>query len=131
MIEIVISGLSAATALGTLAFTVVQWRRINRKIAMLNDSGAAAEIVPAWYTQRMMDDSWWFGLQMADGKVVAMSKILSISDDGQWMDVEPLAPDDLPRRDDVAQFVCAVADDRRGASLRIDKIVAAYDLVTS
>lgn len=55
---------------------------------MLQDSGAAFEVLPAWYTRRMMDDNWLFGLQTSDGKVIVMRRIKAVSDDAQWMDVE-------------------------------------------
>ena len=130
MLSAVVSVIGAITALVSLWFTDKQWRKINRKIAMLDDAGAVIEILPAWYTGRMMEDQWWFGLQTTDGSLIAFSTINSVSDDGKWMDVELLTSDEVP---DIAHknIVCAVADDRRNASIQIDKIVAAYDLVTS
>jgi len=56
--------------------------------------------------------------------------IHAISDDGKWMDVELLTEDEVPELNH-SNIVCAVADDRRRASVQIDKIVAAYDIVTS
>ncbi|MGC8122122.1 hypothetical protein [Marinobacter sp. VGCF2001] len=130
MLSAVVSVIGAITALVSLWFTDKQWRKINRKIAMLDDAGAVIEILPAWYTGRMMEDQWWFGLQTTDGSLIAFSTINSVSDDGKWMDVELLTSDEVP---DIAHknIVCAVADDRRNASIQIDKIVADYDLVTS
>ncbi len=130
MLEMVIAVIGALTGLGSLWFTERQWRKINKKIAMLTDANAASEVLPAWYTKRMMQDQWYFGLQTSDGHVIAISRITSISDDGQWMDVELLT------KDEVQQFngrnlIAAVADDRREASIKINNIVAAYDIVTS
>jgi hypothetical protein len=130
MFSIVIAIIGALTALGSLWFTERQWRKINRKIAMLDDAGAAIEILPAWYTGRMMMDQWWFGLKTTDGSLIAISTIHAISDDGKWMDVELLTGDEVPGRNH-SSIVFAVADDRRRASVQIDKIVAAYDIVTS
>lgn len=56
MFSTVIAIIGALTALGSLWFTERQWRKINRKIAMLDDAGAAIEILPAWYAGRMMMD---------------------------------------------------------------------------
>jgi hypothetical protein len=126
----IISIIGALTALGSLWFTEKQWRKINRKIAMLEDAGAVIEILPAWYTARMMNDQWWFGLQTTDGSLIAFRTINSVSDDGKWMDVTMLTKDEIPETDH-KKVICAVADDRRSASIQIDKIVAAYDLVTS
>jgi len=130
MFSTVIAIIGALTALGSLWFTERQWRKINRKIAMLDDAGAAIEILPAWYTGRMMMDQWWFGLKTIDGSLIVISTIHAISDDGKWMDVELLTEDEVPELNQ-SNIVFAVADDRRRASVQIDKIVAAYDIVTS
>ena len=130
MVEMVIAGIGALTGLGSLWFTERQWRKINKKIAMLTDANAASEVLPAWYTKRMMQDQWYFGLQTSDGHVIAISRITSISDDGQWMDVELLTKDEVPQLDG-RNLIAAVANDRRDASIKINNIVAAYDIVTS
>jgi hypothetical protein len=78
----------------------------------------------------MMQDEWYFGLQTADGRVVAIRSIRSISDDGNWMDVELLTKDEVPNFEDRA-LITADADDRREASVKISNIVAACDIVTS
>lgn len=126
----IIAVIGALTALGSLWFTERQWRKINKKIAMLTDANAASEVLPAWYTKRMMQDQWCFGLQTSDGHVIAISRITSISDDGQWMDVELLTRDEVPQLDG-RSLIAAVADDRREASIQIKSIVAAYDIVGS
>lgn len=130
MLEMTIAIIGALTGLGSLWFTERQWRKINKKIAMLTDASSASEVVPAWYTERMMEDEWYFGLQTSDGHVIAISRIKSISDDGQWMDVELLTKDEVPELAG-RKLVTAVADDRRKASVKISNIVAAYDIVTS
>lgn len=99
---------------------------------MLSDSGKAFEVVPTWYTTRMMDDYWLFGLLTNDGRVIVIKQVAAISDDGKWMDVELAEKDDVTR--DLKEFgnpVFAVAADRVSASVRIDSIVAAVDLQTS
>lgn len=130
MLEMVIAIIGALTGLGSLWFTERQWRKINKKIAMLTDANAASEVLPAWYTKRMMEDQWYFGLQTSDGHAIAISKITAISDDGQWMDVELLTKEEVPQLDG-RNLIAAVADDRREASIKINNIVAAYDIVTS
>ena len=130
MLETVIAVISGLTALGSLWFTEKQWRKINKKIAMITDAGAAIEVLPAWYTARMMQDQWYFGLRTVDGHVIAISNITAISDDGKWMDVNLLTDDEIPNCRKT-NFITAVADDRRAASIQIDKIVFAYDIITS
>lgn len=109
-----------------------EWRKVNRKVAMLEDSGAAFEVVPAWYTSRMMNDYWLFGLQMANGQTFAVNQIDAISSDGVWMDVTLATSDEVSHVEQRYEpIMVAVADDRRSASLRIDRIQSAFDLQTS
>lgn len=109
-----------------------QWKKVNRKVAMLEDAEAVFEILPAWYSKRMMQDSWLFGLQTDDGRVLAIRTINAVSDDGVWMDVELATDDKVDHVPDMYQpLITAIAEDRINASIRISSIVAAYDLVTS
>lgn len=126
----VLSIIAVFTGLASLWFTEKQWLKVKKKIGMLSDAGKAIEILPAWYTARMMRDQWYFGLLMTNGSVIAISSIEAISDDGKWMDVELLSSDDLPVGTN-KEFITAVAGDRRSSSIQIDKIVMAYEIVTS
>jgi hypothetical protein len=123
---------SAAIAAGAAIFSWVQWRKINRKMAMLTDSGAIIEVLPAWYTRRMLDEHWLFGLLTVDGRTVVIKRIVAVSDDAQWMDVELAESDEaegISRA--LGPPITAVAADRKKASVKIANIVAAVDLWTS
>lgn len=128
--EIVFSIIGAATGLASLWLSNEQWKKVKAKIGMLSDAGKAVEILPAWYTGRMMQDQWYFGLVTTDGHTIAIGRISAISDDGKWMDVELLTSDEVPT-DKGAKFMTAVADDRRSASIQIEKIVMAYEIISS
>lgn len=121
-----------AAGIASAVFSWFEWRKVNRKIAMLTDASKAAEILPAWYTSRMMTDDWLFGLLTNDGRLIAITRILAVSDDGQWVDVNLAEAVDVqnlaPAFDRV---VHAVAADRTDASIQIRNIVAAFDLRTS
>jgi len=130
MLEIVLSIVGAVTGLASLWLSNEQWKKVKAKIGMLSDAGKAVEILPAWYTERMMRDQWYFGLVTTDGHTIAIGKITAISDDGKWMDVELLTSDEIPDSKD-NKFITAVANDRRSASIQIEKIVMAYEIVTS
>ena len=130
MLEIVLSIIGAVTGLASLWLSNEQWKKVKSKIGMLSDSGKAAEILPAWYTSRMMQDQWYFGLVTTDGHTIAIGRISAISDDGKWMDVELLTSDEVPN-DRNTKFITAVAEDRRSASIQIEKIVMAYEIITS
>ena len=109
-----------------------EWRKVNSKVAMLTDAGKAFEVVPAWYTERMMQDWWLFGLQMTNGQLIAVNQIISISSDGVWMDVILATEDEIAHVDQrYHPITVAVSADRRDSSLRIDHIMAAFDLQTS
>lgn len=130
MLATVLSIIAVGTGLASLWLSNEQWKKVKSKIGMLNDAGKAIEVLPAWYTGRMMMDQWYFGLVTTDGNTIAISSITAISDDGKWMDVELLTSDEVPSGND-CEFITAVADDRRSASIQIEKIVMAYEIVTS
>lgn len=126
-------GLGSAVFAGAAwIFSLIQWRKINRKMAMLTDAGKAAEVLPTWYTERMMMDHWLFGLVTVDGRTIAITSIKAVSDNGEWMDVELADRDEMAMRDDDhADVITAVAADRKRASVKIANIVAAIELRTS
>lgn len=124
--------ISAGFTAWSLWFTHKQWQKIKSKVAMINDSGKASEVLPAWYTARMMRDNWLFGLLTSDGRIVVIKQITAISDDGKWMDVQLAETDEVEGiKFGGGTFICAVAADRVQASLQIAHIVAALDLQTS
>lgn len=128
-----IAGLIGAVAgVGSAIFAWQEWKKINRKIGMIDDAGLASEVLPAWYTRRMMMDDWMFGLITIDGRMIAITSIRAISDNGEWMDVVLAGPGDAENLPNTyGPIVCAVADDRRQASVKIANIVSAIDLWTS
>ena len=130
MLETVLSIIGAVTGLASLWLSNEQWKKVKSKIGMLSNAGKAAEILPAWYTSRMMQDQWYFGLVTTDGHTIAIGRISAISDNGKWMDVELLTSDEVPV-DRNTKFITAVAEDRRSASIQIEKIVMAYEIITS
>lgn len=131
MLATVLSIIAALTGLGSLWLSNEQWKKVKAKIGMLSDVGKAAEILPAWYTKRMMVDQWYFGLVTTDGYTIAIRKIIAISDNSKWMDVELLTLGEVPQKNSETNFITAVSDDRRSASIQIEKIVMAYEIVTS
>lgn len=123
---------SAILTFAALIYTHKQWKKINAKIGMIEESGKATEILPAWYTRRMMDDNWLFGLYTRDGRVILIESIAAVSDDGAWLDVELASPCSADGfKDRFEKCVFAVDSDRTRASVRVDAIVSAVDLQTS
>lgn len=129
---LIIAGIGGITGLCSLWFTHLQWEKIKAKVTLLTNSDHAFEVVPAWYTGRMMTDDWLFGLLTSDGRVIAITRITAVSSDGKWMTVELAESDQLPP--DLSKYgvpVFAVAHDRATASVQIESVVAAMDLQTS
>jgi hypothetical protein len=129
----VVGGIIGAFAgVGSAIFAGMEWRKVNRKIAMVGDMSRAAEILPAWYTERMMGDYWLFGLWTVSGQMIAITRITGVSDDGEWIDVELADKDELAMRDDQEErIIYAVTGDRTSASVRIANIVTAMEIRTS
>lgn len=125
--------IGAIAGIGSAVFAGMEWRKVNRKIAMVGDMSRAAEILPAWYTERMMGDYWLFGLWTVSGQMIAITNITGVSDDGEWMDVELANKDELAMRDDDEQerLIYNVTGDRPSASVRIANIVTAMEIRTS
>jgi hypothetical protein len=130
MLSTVISIIAVGIGLASLWLSNEQWKKVKVKIGMLSDAGKVIEVLPAWYTARMMSEQWYFGLVTTDGNTIAIGNITAISDDGKWMDVDFLTSDEVPKSNGL-EFITAVADDRRSASIQIEKIVMAYEIVTS
>lgn len=131
--------ISTFIAGGSLWYTYQQWQKVKRKIGMITESGKAMEILPAWYTSRMMPivlngvparDYWPFGLLTTDGRTLVVTGILSLSDDGKWMDVE-LATKDAFFIDFQDNYIFAVTNDRTTSSVQVSCIVAAMELASS
>ena len=129
-LSVIIAAIAALIGLGSLYFTHQEWRKVNRKIAMISDASQFAEVLPAWYSERMGQDHWMFGLITTSGQTIAITSIAAISDDGAWMDVE-LAEPDAGLTEGYGEYVVAVDADRTTASVQISTIVAAVDLWSS
>lgn len=129
---LIVAAIGGITGLGSLWFTYLQWVKIKAKVTMISNSGLAFEVLPAWYTGRMMSDEWIFGLLTADGRLLVIHRVVSVSSDGKWMDVELVEKTDCSL--DLTGYgmpIFAVAGDRTSASVQISAIVAAVDLQTS
>jgi hypothetical protein len=109
-----------------------QWENVKDKIGRITDAGRALEVLPAWYTERMMNDNWLFGLLTTDGRVLVINRITAVSDDGEWLDVELETEEDADLENGGAdKYVYAYAPDRTKASVKVSSIVAAQELRTS
>jgi hypothetical protein len=104
--------------------------------AQMAQIAKASKLLPAWFTRRMMSDTWYFGLLLDCGYVVGISCILDIRQDAAgalWIDFETLEnprgcvqghlPAELMDR-----MTGTVAEGRNEMTIQASKIVAAFEL---
>jgi len=93
------------------------------------------ELMPAWFAERMMQDSWGFGLLLVTGKMLAIEQIEAITRDASgrlWLDVIMRRPGDC--EDAIGEpwsDLIYSPTDRIEASVAADHVVMAVELWTS
>jgi hypothetical protein len=94
------------------------------------DFPESAELLPAWFSERMMSDVWSFGLLMITGDVIAIASINSITKDASgnlWLDATLL--DSLFGMDDINGHKLFLAPtSRTKISINAAHVVAAFEL---
>lgn len=88
-------------------------------------------MLPAWLTERMMTDTWSFGLLTGTGHLICISHISAISQDEAgdlWLDVELLEGDSLPGTTPQSLPRLFSPTSRTTASVAVRHIVAAFEL---
>ena len=94
------------------------------------DFSASTAVVdsPPWFVERMMNDSWQFGLLLTTGAVAVIECINGIYEYAGivWIDVEMAERNDL--LSDAAERLLFAPTSRTTASIRADAIVAAVEL---
>ena len=88
-------------------------------------------MLPAWLTERMMTDTWFFGLLTDSGHLICISRIDAISRDEAgdlWLDVELLEED--PSAENTQEPIVRLFSptSRTTASVAVRHIVAAFEL---
>ena len=87
----------------------------------------ALRLLPAWFTGRMMTNSWSFGLLLETGHTLCIELIVAAkqgADGTVWLDVEMMTyrPCELPKN------LIVAPTSRTRASVQASKIVAAFEL---
>ena len=90
-----------------------------------------ADLLPAWFSSRMMQDDWTFGLLMCDGTMIAISNIERITkaaDNTLWLDV--LLLDYREKEYCLEHFskTLVAPTSRQEASINASNVMAAFEL---
>lgn len=81
------------------------------------------KLLPGWFTDRMMTDSWSFGLMMSNGMTIGIQdiqKVWQAADGSVWLDVTLLSGE--------YDGVWTAPTTRTTASINASHIVAAFEL---
>lgn len=98
---------------------------------MVTDPSKMTEILPIWYVERMGQDDWGFGLLLTSGELLAIERIMGVSDDRQWFEVQLLDGSAGPKEVSGIPVTYAGLPDRTRGSVRVDSVEAAFELWTS
>lgn len=98
------------------------------------DDGAyhleGVDLLPAWFTFRMMDDTWSFGLLMITGDIIAIECITRITQDASgnlWLDAKLLTTSFFEREIDGRKLLLSPTS-RNTVSINAAHVVAAFEL---
>jgi len=136
-VETVIGIISTLAALGSAVWAYrsaeiakKQLLLVNQKVEIITDPSKMSDILPTWYIERMAQDDWGFGLLLVSGEILAINRIVGISTDGKWIEVEM---DDGSFSADSFSGVPVISgfSDRRNASVKVEQIQAAFEIATS
>ena len=99
----------------------------------MTEIGIERDLLPAWFTERMMDDQWHFGLLTVTGHLFYVQTINAIRQDASsdlWLDVESW--DDAGSAADSQKLANMVPvhapTSRTKATIKASHIVAAFEL---
>ena len=87
------------------------------------------KLLPAWFTYRMLDDSWHFGLLMITGDIIAIQWIDSIKQDASgnlWLDAT--LTDNFLHDNIQGHKVFTAPTSRNRISINSSHVVAAFEL---
>jgi hypothetical protein len=93
---------------------------------------STSNLIPAWFTKRMAEDVWRFGLLMRDGTVIGVQAIESIhqaADGSIWFDVRLMDPSD-DNAESLKPFAKTLIapTSRLEASINASHIMVAFEL---
>jgi hypothetical protein len=98
-----------------------------------DDIESAKKLLPAWFTERMMSDTWPFGLLLTTGHILCISRIEAVhqaADETIWLDVDMI--EDMPSKTVLQQMPkmewLLSPTSRKRASVQASQIIAAMEL---
>ena len=90
------------------------------------------DLLPAWFTERMLSDTWNFGLLMATGDIIAIQYIHSITQDASgnlWLDAK--LQNDCIKDSVMGHKIFVAPTSRDNISINSSHVVAAFELADS
>lgn len=97
-----------------------------------NDAIAAAtKLLPAWFTERMMTDSWVFGLLLSSGQVLVFETITALhqaADGSLWIEVLMLDHGGTAPKRGLARNLILAPTSRCEASVNVAHVLCAFEL---
>lgn len=90
------------------------------------------DLLPAWFTGRMIEDTWYFGLLMITGDVITIQCINSIEQDASgnlWLDATLYEQD--PYNNISGHKIFDNECSRKKISINSSHVVAAFELADS
>ena len=95
---------------------------------MLNESG----LLPVWFTSRMMNDEWSFGLLMITGDIIALQSISGVVQDATgnlWIEATLTNAEEFMVPDNVnGHRVFTSPTKRQSITINASHVVAAFEL---
>ena len=145
--DILLNNFPAFSAAIAIIVSILSWKNsnkanriaheqleLNRKpIKTLSLSTDISNVLPVWFTERMTTDHWTFGLIMDNGYVFIISRIISMTDDAKWLEVELIESDDLSSTIKIPSNLIKITGlrERTTANVQVSKIIGALDLQES
>jgi hypothetical protein len=87
-------------------------------------------LLPAWFTERMLNDQWYFGLLLVTGEVIGIHCIRSVIQAGDgsiWIDAE-MFEEDEGGHEAFGRKVRTAPTKRCAISINANQVVAAFEL---
>lgn len=95
------------------------------------------KVLPVWFIERMVNDYWHFGMLLRSGQVLVFTRIIKLSSDAKWLEVE-MAENDGEKvteffKEGPAKDLPTIYSlpERTTASVSVAQIIACFELANT